>query len=147
MSMFTNILVGYDGSKNAASAVEKAAELASLCAAEVTVLTVFRHHSLLEASLSMVRPSEPGSLDAAMRSYATETAEYGKEIARRHGAPNARAFVKPGYPARSMIDFADEHRIDLIVIGSRGLGSIENYLLGSVSHKVSGLARCPVLVV
>ena len=36
---------------------------------------------------------------------------------------------------------------DLIVVGSRGLGATENYLLGSVSHKVTGLAACPVLVV
>ena len=145
--MFTNILAGYDGSRNAARAVEKAAVAAALCEARLTVLTIFRHHSLLEVSLSMVRPSDPGPLDAAMRSYAIETAEFGKEIAQRHGAPKARAFVKAGYPARSVIDFANEHGIDLIVIGRRGLGSIEDYLLGSVSHKVSGLARCPVLVV
>ena len=37
--------------------------------------------------------------------------------------------------------------VDLIVIGSRGLGSIEGFLLGSVSHKVSGIADCPVLLV
>lgn len=145
--MFTNILVGYDGSKNAALAVEKAAGVAALCEARLTVLTIFRHHSLLEVSLSMVRPSDPGPVDAALQSYAIETAEFGKQIAQRNGAPGARAFVKAGYPARSMIDFANEHRVDLIVIGSRGLGSIEDYLLGSVSHKVSGLARCPVLVV
>ncbi|WP_299822247.1 universal stress protein [uncultured Jannaschia sp.] len=145
--MFSNILVGYDGSKNAALAVEKAAEIAGLCESELTVLTIFRHHSLLEASLSMVRVNDPGSLDDAMRSYATETAEFGKAIARDNGMSGARAFVRAGHPARSMIDFAEQHDVDLIVIGSRGVGSVENYLLGSVSHKVSGLARCPVLVV
>ncbi|CUH13701.1 Universal stress protein/MT1672 [Jannaschia seosinensis] len=147
MSIFSNILVGYDGSKNAARAVEKAAQIAGACDAKLTVLTVYRHHSLLEASLSMVRPGDPGSIDNALRGYATEAAEYGKTVARANGAPSARAFVKSGHPARSMVEFAQKHDVDLIVIGSRGLGSVENYLLGSVSHKVSGLARCPVLVV
>ncbi|SPJ24141.1 universal stress protein [Palleronia abyssalis] len=147
MSMFSNILVGYDGSKNAARAVEKAAEIAALCDAELSVLTIFRHYSMLEASLSMVRASDPGSIDDAMSSYAKETAEFGKAMALDHGAARARGFVKSGPPARTLIDFAEKHDVDLIVIGSRGLGSIENYLLGSVSHKVSGLASCPVLVV
>ena len=38
-------------------------------------------------------------------------------------------------------------KYDLIVIGSRGLGSLEGVLLGSVSHKVTSLAETPVLVV
>lgn len=147
MTLFTHILAGYDGSKNAAAAVRKAAEMTHLCGAELSVLTIYRHHSLLEASLSMVRPGDPGSIDAAMRDYATETAEHGKSIARESGAPDARAFIRSGHPSRSLIDFADQRGADLIVIGSRGLGSVENYLLGSVSHKISGLARCPVLVV
>jgi nucleotide-binding universal stress UspA family protein len=58
-----------------------------------------------------------------------------------------RAFVKAGQPARTIIEFARDRDVELIVIGSRGLGSVERYLLGSVSHKVTGLAQCPVLVV
>jgi nucleotide-binding universal stress UspA family protein len=46
-----------------------------------------------------------------------------------------------------VVRFAEEHGGDLIVVGSRGLGSVEGFLVGSVSHKVTGLAECPVLVV
>jgi len=45
------------------------------------------------------------------------------------------------------VSFANEHEADLIVIGARGLGSVETFLLGSVSHKVTGLSKLPVLVV
>ncbi|MSU91470.1 universal stress protein [Rhodobacteraceae bacterium 2CG4] len=146
--MFKHILTPYDGSKNADRALAKAGELAALVAAPVTILTIYRHHSMLEASLSMVRPQEPGNIDEAMRAHATQTAQHGKEVLKRAGAQNVRAFVRSGRPARTIVDFALKHEIDLIVLGSRGLGaSGDSYMLGSVSHKVTGLANIPVLVV
>ncbi|WP_296762022.1 universal stress protein [Sediminimonas sp.] len=145
--MFKNILVPFDGSVGGEQALLKAAELAKLCKAEVLVLTVFRHHSMLEASFSMVRASEPGNMDDIMREHAREVAEHGKKLVLEAGADKCRAFVKPGQPARTIVGFAKEHGADLIVIGSRGMGSVEGYLLGSVSHKVTGLSAVPVLVI
>lgn len=144
--MFERILVPYDGSQGAERALLTAVDLAKLCHSELTVLTVYRHHSLLEASFSMVRAEEPGNMDDIMRSHATEVVEYGKQVATDAGV-KPRAFVKAGQPARSIVGFAAEHSTDLIVMGSRGLGSLEGYLLGSVSHKVTGLASCAVMVV
>jgi nucleotide-binding universal stress UspA family protein len=145
--MFRNILAGYDGSENGATAVQTAARLAASSDADLMIITVYRHHSLLEASLSMVRPDDLGNLDDAMREYATEIVEKAKAIAVDAGAPRVRGFVKSGPVARSIVNFAANHGVDLIVVGSRGLGSVEQYLLGSVSHKISGIADCPVLVV
>lgn len=145
--MFTHILVPVDGSKNARSALEKAVQLAKLTDAALTVLTIYRHHSLLEASFSMVRPNTPGNMDDIMRGHASEIAESAKARAIELGVPGVRAFVRNGPVARGIVAFAGEHKADLIVLGTRGLGSVEDYLLGSVSHKVSGTARCPVLLV
>lgn len=146
--MFKSILVPYDGSKGAEMALRKAVELCSaLSDCTLTLLTVYRHHSMLEASISMVRADEPGNLDDIMRGHAKQVAEHGKAIATEAGCPNVRAFVKSGPTARMIVSFAQEHGNDLIVIGSRGLGSLESYLLGSVSHKVTGLSDRPVMVV
>lgn len=145
--MFTHILVPIDGSRNAHAALEKAVELARLTGAKITLVTVYRHHSMLEASVSMVRPKDPGNIDDAQREYATEVAEAGKKRAKELGAPTVSAFVRNGPVARGIVAFAREHGCDLIVMGGRGLGSIESYLLGSVSHKVTGMSECPVLVV
>jgi len=145
--MYKQILVPVDGSENAIKALEKAVELAKLTGARLTILTIYRHHSMLEASFSMVRVEEPGNMDDIMRGAAKEVAEQAKARAIELGADNVRAFVKNWPVARHIITFAEEHDIDLIVIGSRGTGSFENYLLGSVSHKVTGMAKCPVLVV
>ncbi|HHX88486.1 MAG TPA: universal stress protein [Paracoccus sp.] len=145
--MFARILVPFDGSTNAEDAVHKAVELAGLTGAELVLLTVYRHHSMLESSFSMVGHTEPGNMDAILRKHAQEVAEHGKAIAREAGAEKVRAFIKSGPPARTIVAWAKEKDVDLIILGSRGLGSVEGYLLGSVSHKVTGLARCPVMVV
>lgn len=145
--MFKRILVPFDGSTIAEKALEKAVDLAKLTGAELYLLTVYRHHSMLEASFSMVRPTDPGNLDAVLRDHAQGVVDHGKKVALAAGAEHVRAFIKPGQPARTIVAWAKEREIDLIVIGSRGLGSIEGYLLGSVSHKVTGLADCPVLVI
>lgn len=145
--MYKRILVPYDGSNGAAEAVRHAVGLQKPLGSELIILTVFRHHSLLEASFSMQRPDDQGNVDDMMREHAREVAAAGKALAQKAGADEVRSFIKSGQPARTIIGFAKEHDADLIVIGSRGLGSVESFMVGSVSHKVTGLADCPVLVV
>lgn len=145
--MFKQIIAAFDGSEGAAAALKIAAGLQQTWGGSLHVVTIFRHHSMLEASMSMVRPDDPETLDDAMRDNAKQIAEEAKKIAGAAGAENVRAFVKGGQPARTIVKLAKEHEADLIVLGSRGLGDGEGFLLGSVSHKVTSLANCPVLVV
>jgi len=145
--MFERILVAVDGSEGSKKALVLASRLQQTCDSDLMILTVFRHHSLLEASMSMVRPDDPENLDDAMRGYAKEVAEEAKKIATDAGAARVRAFVKGGQPARMIVKFGDEHKADLIIVGSRGQGDVQGFLLGSVSHKVTSLAKIPVMVV
>ena len=50
-------------------------------------------------------------------------------------------------PSRALVDTAKNENFDLIVVGSRGLGSAAAFLLGSVSKEVVSKAPCDVLVV
>jgi len=145
--MFERILVAVDGSEGSKKALRLASNLQQTCGSELLILTVFRHHSLLEASMSMVRPDDPESLDDSMRGYAKEVAEEAKAIAAEVGASKVRAFVKAGQPARTIVKFGEEHKADLIIVGSRGQGDVQGFLLDSVSHKVTSLASIPVMVV
>lgn len=145
--MFERILVPVDGSNHATAALELALDVREKWDSELFLLCVYRHHSLLEASMSMVRPEAPENLDDSMRRHAGEVVETAKKFAADRGAMKVRGFIKGGQPARTIVGFAKEHDTGLIVLGSRGLGDIEGYLLGSVSHKVTSLADCPVLVV
>jgi nucleotide-binding universal stress UspA family protein len=145
--VYKQIVVAYDGSMGGAEAVRHAAGLARLADAELIILTIYRHHSLLEASFSVDHPDNRGNMDDIMRDYARQVAEAGRAMAIEAGATKTRLFLKAGQPARSIVEFAQKHDADLIVVGSRGLGSTEGFLLGSVSHKIAGLADRPVLVV
>ncbi|MBW1691455.1 MAG: universal stress protein [Deltaproteobacteria bacterium] len=52
-----------------------------------------------------------------------------------------------GDPAERIIDYAKEHDVDIIVIGSRGLGTFKGLLLGSVSNKVTHRADRTCVIV
>ncbi|MAL78046.1 MAG: universal stress protein UspA [Sneathiella sp.] len=145
--MFKKILIPVDGSEPSQKAMEMAVNLQKSFDCELYILTVFRHHSLLEASLSMVRSAEPEVMDDILRKHASSVAESAKKAAQELGAEKVRAFVKNGPPARTIVSFAKDKDVDLIVLGSRGHGDVEGFLLGSVSHKVTSLAKCPVMVV
>jgi nucleotide-binding universal stress UspA family protein len=55
--------------------------------------------------------------------------------------------VLSGNPAEVITAFSREHHCDLIVMGTRGMGTIKNLLLGSVASKVIHLTEKPLLLV
>lgn len=52
-----------------------------------------------------------------------------------------------GSPVEAIVDYAREHQIDLITVGTHGRGWLAHALLGSVAEKVVRLAPCAVLTV
>ena len=149
MAVFNRILVPVDGSSGAVQALEKAIGLQRLTDAEMLVLCVFKHHSLREASLSMVRPNKLDLPDDALKEYATDIAMSAKQylLDREVAKSRLRAFVKGGRPASTIVQFARQRDVDLIVIGAQGTNGDTNVLLGSVAQRVAGGSHCPVLVV
>ena len=55
--------------------------------------------------------------------------------------------IKVGHPVNSIIEYATENQIDLIVIGTHGRSGLTHLLLGSSAEKLVRLATCPVLTV
>ncbi|QHQ34406.1 universal stress protein [Algicella marina] len=145
--MFKTILTACDGSTQSENALKKAIELADLSNSELLILTVYRHHSMSEASLSMVQGRRHATPDEALQEYGREIVDAARDMAKGAGLTKVRAFVQSGQPSRTIVEFAKKHDADLIVLGSRGTGSIDGFFLGSVSHKVTGIAAIPVLVV
>jgi len=73
--------------------------------------------------------------------------EGAKQAARNGGAKNVSSKLVSGSAADSILAAAKKEKADMIVLGTRGFGKLKGLFLGSVSHKVSVNAHCPVLTV
>lgn len=65
----------------------------------------------------------------------------------RRGGMQVKTILKRGDAASEIIEYAKGNQVDLIVCGSRGLGQVSGWLLGTVSRKLLHYANCSVLVV
>ncbi|MBQ7480022.1 MAG: universal stress protein [Selenomonadaceae bacterium] len=137
--MVKEILVPVDGSEGSDRAVAQAISMAEICDAKLNFLYVANINQLAinaclsDAILEAVTKAGNVILDRAM-----DLVPSGIE---------KEAFSETGSPAVVILDFAASNDIDLIVMGSRGLGLVKGVLLGSVSQYIVEQAKCPVLVV
>ena len=145
------ILIAYDGSEDAKSAIAGAGKL--LEGAPTTVVTVWEPFADVVARTSAGLTLAPGvvetdNLDEAYEERARELAAEGVELANTAGL-NAQPRTRTRYStiAEAILAEADEVQADAIVMGTRGLTGIKSLVLGSVSHAVLNHANRPVVVV
>ncbi len=144
--MFERILVAVDGSEHALKAVDLAADMAQKYGANLTVLSVYRPLRVPDSTHSLVRARAVAPPAAELKAMAQEVVDEALQRAATHGV-QGDGLVRRGQPARTIVEAAEEVDADAIVMGSRGLGDVGGLLLGSVSHKVSSLARCTCIVI
>jgi len=146
--MFNKILVPMDGSKHAQKAAHVAVDLAKKYDSRVIFMTVTRKFEVSDNLRRFMQAEnlmgEPQYLIDEMTKHIMKDA---KDYAKQEGLSRCEVIVREGQPARTIVEYARDHDIDLIIMGSRGLGDVEGALLGSVSHKVSNLASCMVTTV
>ena len=136
---FRKIMIGYDGSAQADKAVDVALSLAESFDCAVLVLAV-------------ARPPEPAtSVEMeAMLDDAREHYEEGftkiLEKAKGHDV-TITTDIAVGHPAEQIVHRAEIDKVDLIILGRRGMSLFEKWLLGSVSERVLRYAHCPVMVI
>ncbi len=138
--MFKNILLAYDGSESAQHAAAYAEELACKFKSHLDVVYAFTPipHGMDDSLRKARIEAEINAGDALLGNIlATFVCE--GIIACGH--------VLEGLPGNIILEQAREYSNDLIVMGSRGLGRTERFLLESVRDRVMHDATCPVLVV
>jgi nucleotide-binding universal stress UspA family protein len=69
-----------------------------------------------------------------------------EETAKERGLQNVDILLQEGDAAKRIMETANEIKCGLLILGSRGRGGFKDLLLGSVSHKVTSHADCPVLI-
>lgn len=146
--MFNKILVAVDGSKQSQKAAQTASEVAKKFGAKLTILTVAKPVKLSPKvrrymQLEQLSGEPQYVLDEVTKDVIAEA----KKTAAEAGLKSVDSLIEEGQPARTILAVAKRLEVDLIVLGSRGLGDVGSYLLGSVSHKVSSVAKCTVMTV
>jgi nucleotide-binding universal stress UspA family protein len=138
--MFENILVAVDGSKHSDTAFDVAMDIAQKYGSQLFVLHVFQGGT---GSGTLVSPG----FEDDMRSIGQQILNsYEAKVKERH-LQNVRMLLQMGDAAERIMETASEVKCGLVLIGSRGRGGFKELLLGSISHKITNHARCPVLVV
>jgi nucleotide-binding universal stress UspA family protein len=138
------VLVGVDGSEGARTAVAWGLQEAQLRGGAVRLVTVWPEEQRLPVhDKGTGRPSVAGVERDARARMRVEAAE----VAAAAGcdAVPVHAEVRYGQPAQQLVDTAASD--GLLVVGSRGRGSLRGALLGSVSQQCAQYARGPVVVV
>jgi len=144
--MKRKILVAYDGSELCKIALMEAEIQANAVnEAEVHVLAVVCHASIATSFPTVaidMEKAEAEKLQAELgkikANFVGENVAVYPKVLIDHLARNA---------GRAIVEYAEEKEMDLIIIGSRGLGNVRGKILGSVSNQVVQRADCHVLVI
>ena len=142
---FETIVVGIDGSANAGTALQVAADLASSDSV-IHLVTAYRPASDREIAEVLARvPQEfHSSFDPIGPSLDMLTrAERYLEACR----VDHKSHLVSEDPAGAILDVAESVGADLIVVGSRGLGMATRFIRGSTSARIANHAHCSFLVV
>ena len=139
--MFEKVLLAVDGSEHALHSARTAADLArTMNSKEFRIVVVydFIPPYLGEPNLQFAIDARMEEAKAIMQKAVETVGDIPCEI--------HTEFIE-GSPAEAIIDVAVTRKSDVIVIGSRGHGTLAGLLLGSTSQKVVAHAPCPVLIV
>lgn len=142
---YKHILVPLDGSELAELALVDAFSLAELSKAEMTLLQVIPpidHVILTEAEY-------PIYVDQQWETRRSAVLQYLQDICKRMRCPDVKVhlIVEMGSPAETIIDYASEHPIDVIVMATHGRSGLQRWVYGSIADKVLRGADVPVLLV
>ncbi len=168
-----SILVATDGSEQAVKAVDLASEIAGKYGAELALLYVISRGPSLEQLRDSIDTDQLSKrardeLDPAqhpiaehasssffppvvskrtLKEIARQVLARGQGTAEAKGVPSTKLILREGDPARTIVNLARRQRVDMVAMGSRGLGGVEGMLTGSVSYKVNQTVPCSCMIV
>ena len=158
--MYNNILVPYDGSQPSHIALQHAFNLLKINALPLKTkklyliyviqqidvppqLDLYPLHELDKLTANYIKELYQDLETRAMNMLKAKSLEYGKD---EEIIISTRVLL--GDPVDKIIEFADNEKIDLIIMGSVGLRGVKKIkTLGSISRRVCEMASCPVLLV
>jgi len=139
------ILVPVDGSQNSMEAVKVALKYAKATKTDIYLMTVTPFVSGFDLEISA---KEMDSLNESMKRRGEEVLAKAQGILTAEGVTAKTVLASSISAADDIVSFAEKEKVDLVIIGSRGLGSAATrFIMGSVASKVVSHAPCNVYVV
>ena len=140
LTCYTNILIPTDGSQPAWEASQHAVYLAKQCGASLYVIYIIEGGKAFKTGIHY--RDAVGEMIADGKKAVKKV----EKLAKNTGV-KCTTNVLEGDAVKTIIEYAQDNRCDLIVIGSVGIGALEKVFIGSVTSKVVERAHCSVHVV
>lgn len=140
--MYSDILVPVDGSEEVMSAVDHAFGHAERYDSTVHALYIVDKSS---GGSGLIGAGSGSTLEQLRQSGEQATDSVAKRG--REKDVNIVTEVREGLPYKGILEYADEHDVDLLVMGSHGRSGMNRFLFGSVTERVLRMTDRPVLVV
>lgn len=138
-SLYLKILVPIDGSSYSNKALAHACELAK--SQKAIILLVY----VVDKSIPLNFLDRKEYL-SVLRNYGKKIMKKAADTTRTRGV-NSKQIIKEGNVSKEIIKVAKSERCNLIIVGSKGLGAVGRFLLGSTSTKLAADSPCSVLIV
>ena len=144
------ILVPVDGSKPSIDASVQAIDIAKYLDAELIALYIVSPDIRYDYMEDIITPRLPRALKDVMMIAMQKGERHVKKVQQRASQKKVKVktdvVIGVSSVVKEIVGYAEKNRIDMIVIGSRGLSGIKKMLLGSVASGVVTYSHCPVLV-
>ena len=152
--MYKRILVPLDGSEPSKNALNQAVSIAEKYDSELILLAVVPRVMVpvfpdegfgaapVTAAKDMARYQEK-----MKEIYENVLVEAKAEVGSKHPKLKVETVLREGRPSATIVDMAENDGVDLIVMGSRGIGGITGWILGSTSRRVVDSCTRPILIV
>jgi nucleotide-binding universal stress UspA family protein len=152
--MIKKILVAFDGSESSQHALNHGVQVARKFNADIIIISVvprvmmpvFPDEGFGAAPITAAQ--EFTEYQERMKNFYLEAlSEAEEDLDKSSPELNVEIVLMEGRPSSTIVEKAEEENVDLIVIGSRGLGGITGFILGSTSRRVVDSCTKPLLVV
>ncbi len=144
ITMFDKIMVAIDKGEITNKLLDATVEIAHNKQTQITLVNVSQDY--VSNGMTYVPENFLEDLLNEMEKASLEQLHQAKSKLKSAGI-NPKTVHLKGDPGYEILNYARETEQQLIIIGSRGLRGVRGMMLGSVSHKVSQLSSCPVLIV
>lgn len=133
VTRLSRMLVCVDGSQQSKRALDYALKFGEKVGSEITLINV-QEHALHKVSPKVAEEHGAQVLESAL----ANVGKTGMKVERR---------LEVGVPSKTILETSKKGKYDIVVVGRRGMGTVERFLLGSVSDSLSQKAECSVLIV